>query len=83
MHIKTNQVGKFNVEGDICYYFGGDKSTTEYKTVKLPVKVSPKSTPTPTGTTPTSDQTESPGFEAVFAIGVLLALMYLSKKKKC
>ncbi|MCK4347292.1 MAG: PKD domain-containing protein, partial [Thermoplasmatales archaeon] len=37
--IKTNQVGKFNVEGDICYYFGGDKSTAESKNVKLPVKV--------------------------------------------
>jgi len=82
VHIKTNQVGKFNVEGDICYYFGGDKSTAEYKTVKLPVKVNPVSTPTPTGTTPTPSSTETPGFEVVFAIAVLLAVAYLARRKK-
>jgi len=82
VNIRTNQVGKFNVEGDIYYYFGGDKSTAEYKTVKLPVKVNPKSTPTPTGTTPTPSSTETPGFEVVFAIAVLLAVAYLARRKK-
>jgi len=82
VNIRTNQVGKFNVEGDIYYYFGGDKSTAEYKNVKLPVKVNPKSTPTPTGTMPTPSSTETPGFEVVFAIAVLLAVAYLARRKK-
>jgi PGF-CTERM protein len=80
VNIKTNQVGDFNVEGAICYYFGRDKSTAEYKNVKLPVKANP--IPTPTGTTPTSSQTETPGFEAVFAIAGLLAVAYSVGRKK-
>lgn len=78
--IKTNQVGKFNVEGDICYYFGGDKSTAESKNIKLPVKVNP--IPTPTRTTPTPSPPETPGFEAVFAITELLVIAYLIGRKK-
>jgi PKD repeat protein len=80
--IKTNQVGKFNVEGDICYYFGGDKSTAEYKNIKLPVKVNPTSTPIPTGTTPTSKSTETPGIEAVFVIAGLLVVAYPMGRKR-
>lgn len=75
VNIKTNQVGDFNVEGDICYFFGGDKSTAEYKNVKLPVKVNHESTSTET--THTSSQTETSGFEVVFAIAVLFAIAYL------
>ena len=82
VNIKTNQVGDFNVEGDICYFFGGDKSTVEYKNVKLPVKVNSISTTTPTGTTPTPSQTETPGFEGIFAIVGLLAVTYLVRRKK-
>jgi hypothetical protein len=78
--IKTNQVGKFNVEGDICYYFGGDKSTAESKNVKLPVKVNP--IPTPTRTTPTPSPPETPGFDAVFAITELLVIAYIIGRKK-
>lgn len=85
MNIKTNQAGDFNIEGDICYYFGGDKSTAEYKKEVLPVKVNPISTPTPTGTTPTTSTTETPGFEGfevVFATAGLLAVAYLVGRKK-
>lgn len=80
VNIKTNQADDLNVEGDICYYFGGDKSTAEYKNVKLPVKVNP--IPTPTRTTPTPSPPETPGFDAVFAITELLVIAYLIGRKK-
>ena len=85
VNIKTNQAGDFNVEGDICYYFGGDKSTAEYKKAKLPVKVNPISASTPTGTTHTPSPTETSGFEGfevVFATAGLLAVAYLVGRKK-
>ena len=82
VNIKTNQVGEFNVEGDICYYFGDDKSTVEYRRVVLPVKVNPISTPTPTGTKPTPSPTETPGFELIFTIVGLLAVAYLVGGRK-
>ncbi len=39
VRIKTNQIGEFEVRGRIIYYFGEDKSTAEYHTLKLPIKV--------------------------------------------
>jgi PGF-CTERM protein len=82
VNIKTNQAGDFNVDGDICYYFGGNKSTAEYKNIKLPVKVNPEPTPTPAGTTPTSSHMETPGFEGIVAIAGLLAVAYLVGRRK-
>jgi PGF-CTERM protein len=82
VNIRTNQVGKFDVDGDICYYFGGDKTTAEYKNIKLPVKVNPTPTTMPTGIAPTSSPTETPGFELIFAIAGLLAVAYLFRRKK-
>ena len=80
--IKTNQVGNFNVEGNICYYFGGDKSTAEYKTEVLPVKVNPTSTHATTRTMATPSPRETTGFEMVFAIAGLLAVAYLVGRKR-
>lgn len=37
--IRANQVGNFFVTGYLCYYFAGNKSTAEYRTVTLPVTV--------------------------------------------
>ena len=74
VHIKTNQVGKFYVEGYICYYFGSDKSTAGNKTVKLDVKVDPP--------TPKQTPKETPGFELIFVIAGLLAVVYLFRMKK-
>jgi len=83
VNIRTNQVGDFNVEGNICYYFGGDKSTAEYKNIKLPVKVNPTPTPTPTGIAPTSSPTETPGFELIFAVlGSLAVACFMRQKSK-
>ena len=80
--IKTNEPGDFTVVGTIAYYFEGDKSTAEYKNVKLPVKVNPISTQTTIKTTPTPSPTKTPGFEPIFAITSLLAVAYLVRRKK-
>ncbi|MCK4240352.1 MAG: PKD domain-containing protein [Candidatus Atribacteria bacterium] len=83
VNIRTNQVGDFNVEGNICYYFGGDKSTAEYKNIKLPVKVNPTPTPALTGIAPTSSPTETPGFELIFAVlGSLAVACFMRQKSK-
>ena len=39
VHIRPNQSGSFNIVGYLAYYIGGDKSTAEYRTVNMPVKV--------------------------------------------
>lgn len=80
VNIKTNQVGEFNVEGDICYYFGGDKSTAAYKKVMLPVKVNPISISTETMHMPS--HTETSGFETIFTIAGLLTTAYFLRKKR-
>ena len=39
VHIRPNQSGSFNIVGYLAYYLGEDKSTAEYRTVNMPVKV--------------------------------------------
>jgi len=39
VHIRANQSGSFNIVGYLAYYLGVDKSTAEYRTVNMPVKV--------------------------------------------
>jgi PGF-CTERM protein len=82
VNIKTNEPGDFAVVGIIAYYFRGDKSNAAYEEKTLPVKVNPKSTPTLTVTTPMPCPTETPGFEAIFAIAALLAVAYLVRRRK-
>jgi len=50
VHIMTNQAGSFNVIGDLCYYFGGDKAAASYQQISLPVMVRtvPQQQPQPT-----------------------------------
>ncbi len=37
VHIKSNQVGDFNVKGRIVYYFGNDKDKAEDHSLTLPI----------------------------------------------
>jgi len=39
VHIRANQEGNFSLTGHLAYYFAGDKSTAEYRTLSLPVTV--------------------------------------------
>ncbi|MCH9040516.1 MAG: DUF4102 domain-containing protein, partial [Chloroflexi bacterium] len=40
VHIQPNEAGRFNIVGYVAYYLKGDESSTEYRTVSLPVTVS-------------------------------------------
>ena len=65
VRIKSNQVGDFNVNGKIIYYFGDEKDKGEEYDVNLPIKVNKE----------IAAATKSPGFGIILAgIGMILAL---------
>ncbi len=76
VRIKSNQVGDFNVNGRIVYYFGDNKGTSEDYTLELPIKVQKEnsSTQEPTGKA-------TAGFEAVLGISGLLFAIFLIIKR--
>ena len=80
VRIKANQAGNVFVRGDLCYYFAEDKSTAEYRTVTLPVTVGAAKTPV-SNEIPVP-RPIIPGFEAIFAIAALLAVVYLVRRRK-
>ncbi|MCZ7382046.1 MAG: PEGA domain-containing protein [Candidatus Methanoperedens sp.] len=66
VRIKSNQVGDFNVNGRIVYYFGDEKDKSEDYTLNLPIKVRPAQIA----------QTPIPGFGVLIGlIGLFLALI--------
>ncbi len=80
VRIQSNQIGEFEVQGRIVYYFNDDSTNSEDHTLKLPIKVragaeQPSSTNTP------ANGKWIPGFEALPAIAGLLVLLYLIKKR--
>jgi len=82
--IRSNQVGDFDVNGRIIYYFGDDRDDSEDHTLTLPITVRAEVEPgvEQTADTPESESKESstPGFAAVVAvIGLLVA--YLQRNK--
>ncbi len=79
VRIKSNQVGDFNVNGRIVYYFGDEKDKGEDYTLNLPVKVRISSTTTQTPTTtPTPKNT---GFGVIISITGLLVTILLKRKR--
>ena len=83
--IESNQIGDFNVEGRIVYYFGDDVNSGEDHTLNLPIKVIAKdSKPNTqmTGTQPGNNPKKEPGFEIIFAIGIFILLRTRNKHKK-
>ncbi len=77
--IRSNQVGDFNVNGRIIYYFGDDKEKAEDQTLNLPIKV--RKEPGQTAPAGSADVTaKAPGFEAIAGIMALL-LIILNKRK--
>ena len=72
VRIETNQPGDFNVQGRVVYYFGENTKKLEDYTLELPITVRDKSD---------FSQTAAPGFELVYAVGIILAVfLYLRKK---
>lgn len=79
VRIMSNQVGEFEVQGRIVYYFDEDSAHAEDHTLTLPIKVRASAgQPAPTDTP--ANRTWLPGFEVLLAIIGLLVL-YLIKKQ--
>ncbi|MCZ7399406.1 MAG: NEW3 domain-containing protein [Candidatus Methanoperedens sp.] len=79
VRIQSNQVGEFEVQGRIVYYFDEDSAHAEDHTLKLPIKVrAGAGQPVPADTP--AKRMWLPGFEVLPAVIGLLAL-YLIKKR--
>jgi uncharacterized repeat protein (TIGR01451 family) len=76
VHIKSNQVGDFNVKGRIVYYFGEDKEKAEDHTLNLPIKV--RKEPGQTAHAGSADvPAKAPGFGGGIAIvGMLFVTLF-------
>lgn len=77
--IKTNQVGEFEVQGRIIYYFDDDSAHAEDQTLRLPIRVRESNQPTPIATQDNGNWL--PGFGALIAVIGILAL-YIIKKNR-
>ncbi len=79
VHIKSNQVGDFNVKGRIVHYFGEEKDKAEDHTLNLPIKV--RKEPGQTAPVGSADEpVKAPGFEAIS--GILALLLIIINKRK-
>ncbi len=82
VHIKSNQVGDFNVKGRIVYYFGENKDKAEDHTLNLPIKVRKEPGQTaPSSTDDAGTNAKTPGFEGMIAAIVLLLVLVLKKNR--
>jgi hypothetical protein len=81
--IRSNQVGEFDVNGRIIYYFGDDRDDAEDHTLTLPITVRAEAEAGAERAAGTSESEEkgssTPGFAAVVAVMGLLAV-YLRRK---
>ncbi len=82
--IRSNQVGDFDVNGRIIYYFGDDRDGAEDHTLTLPITVRAEAEP---GVGPTAGKSESegsstPGFAAVVAAAGVLLVASLIKRRR-
>ncbi|RZB28846.1 MAG: hypothetical protein AEth_01722 [Candidatus Argoarchaeum ethanivorans] len=77
--IRSNQIGDFDVNGRIIYYFGDDRDDSEDHTLTLPITVRAEAEQTESQSE--TKESSTPGFAAVVAvIGLLLA--YLQRKRR-
>jgi hypothetical protein len=82
--IKSNQIGDFNVNGRIIYYFGDEKGTAEDHTLTLPIKVRKEPGQTVSSDIGTNDggtAPKTPGFAGVQAIILLLLVALFIKMR--
>ena len=78
VNIRSNQVGEFEVQGRIVYYFGDDSTNSEDQTLRLPIRVRDVQQPTPTAIK--DSENWLPGFGTLFVLAALLALYFINKK---
>lgn len=79
VRIKSNQIGEFEVQGRIVYYFNDDSTNSEDHTLKLPIKVR-AGAGQPTATNTPANGKWIPGFEVLSALIGLLALFLIKKR---
>jgi hypothetical protein len=74
VRIESGQVGDFNVEGRVVYYFGDNIKNAEDYTLKLPIKVE--------ANTPTVDSVYKtlPGFTLEGLVFVLMTVLLLRRR---
>jgi len=80
VRIHTNQVGEFEVQGRIVYYFGNDSARSEDHTLRLPISVKAAGEK-PTPTIPVNNGKWLPGFGWLLAFAGILALYILEKNR--
>jgi uncharacterized repeat protein (TIGR01451 family) len=80
--ILSNQVGTFDVNGRIIYYFGDDREAAEDHTLTLPITVRAEAGAERAASTSESEDkgSSAPGFAAVVAVIGLLAA-YMNKRR--
>ncbi|MFZ2411622.1 MAG: BatD family protein [Candidatus Methanoperedens sp.] len=79
VRIKSNQIGEFEVQGRIVYYFNNDSAQAEDHTLRLPIKVR-AGAGQPTATNTPANGKWIPGFETLSALIGLLALFLIKKR---
>ncbi len=72
VRIKSNQVGDFNVNGRIIYYFGDEKDKGEDYTLNLPVKVRKESVDSAQNPIANPAQKSIAGFRSLLAVAAIL-----------
>ncbi len=84
VRIRSNQVGTFDVNGRIIYYFGDDRDDSEDHTLILPITVRAEAEPVPdqTESPPESDGPSTSGFAAVVVVIGLLLVASLIKRRR-
>ncbi len=80
VRIRSNQVGEFEVQGRIIYYFDDDSAHAEDQTLRLPIRV--RDGQQPTTSVPTQNNGNwLPGFGALIAVIGILALYIINKNR--
>ncbi|MCZ7399866.1 MAG: hypothetical protein O8C62_09385 [Candidatus Methanoperedens sp.] len=83
VRIKANQIGNFEINGRIAYFYGDNTSTKEDYTLTLPIKVRPGAESTESKQVPREGETpKTPGFVSVMAIVSILATAHMFRGYK-
>lgn len=80
VRIRSNQVGDFNVNGRIIYYFGDDKEKAEDQTLNLPIKVRKEAAPQQGQIQAPTPAPTTAGFEGIISIIGIFLVSFLRKK---
>ncbi len=80
MRIRSNQIGEFNVNSRIVYYFDDEKDKAEDYTLNLPIKVRKEIT-SASAQEPITNPTPKPisGFGTITGISGLLLIIFSKK----